>query len=255
MVQTLSSPPRLDIEGSVAAVWLQRPQQANRLAVSDIERLHELIVELRASPQIRLVLLRGAGRHFCAGFQIDAIAGEGEVDAPALFERLSDAWEALPQLTIAVVQGDAWGGAVDLALACDFRLGGAQGRVGIPAARLGLHFYAGGMQRLISRLGLGAAKRLLLAAEVWADAERLGQGFLDDQAEDLELLLAQWQQRLLALAPLAQAGMKKHLNAIAAGRLDDTGLALDQARCAASKDLAEGLAAWAQRRDPRFSGA
>lgn len=254
-MQTLNTVPRLSVAGAIATVWLQRPQLANRLAVADIERLHELIKELRAQPAIRLVLLRAGGAHFCAGFQIDAIGGEGEVDAPALFERLSEAWESLPQLTIAVIQGDAWGGAVDLALACDFRLGGAQGRVGIPAARLGLHFYGGGMRRLVSRLGLGAAKRLLLAAEVWTDAQRLQQGFLDDSAEDLELLVAQWQQRLLALAPLAQAGMKKHLNAIAAGRLDVGELALDQARCAASADLAEGLAAWAQRRDPQFSGA
>jgi enoyl-CoA hydratase/carnithine racemase len=252
MVQTLNSPPRLDVDGSVATVWLQRPQLANRLAVVDIERLHQLIAELRARPEIRLVLLRGEGAHFCAGFQIDAV---GEVDAPALFERLSEAWELLPQLTIAVVQGDAWGGAVDLALACDFRVGGARGRVGIPAARLGLHFYGGGMQRLVSRLGLGAAKRLLLAAEVWADEQRLRQGFLDDQAEDLGLLLAQWQCRLLSLAPLAQAGMKKHLNAIAVGCLDAAELGRDQARCAASGDLAEGLAAWTQRRDPQFSGA
>lgn len=252
MVQTLGSPPRLDVDGPVATVWLQRPQQANRLAPEDIERLHDLIAELQARPDIRLVLLRGLGAHFCAGFQIDAV---GEVDAPAMFERLSEAWEALPQLTLAAIQGDAWGGAVDLALACDFRLGAAQGKVGIPAARLGLHFYGGGMQRLVSRLGLAAAKRLLLAAEVWADDERLRQGFLDDSAADLDLLLTQWQQRLLALAPLAQSGMKIHLNAIAAGRLDKDLLRQDQARCAASSDLAEGVAAWTQRRAPQFSGA
>ncbi len=251
-VQTLNDAPRLEIQAAVATVWLQRPQLANRLSVPDIERLLALIAELRERPQVRLVLLRGAGRHFCAGFQIDAV---GKVDAPALFERLSAAWEALPQLSLAVVQGDVWGGAVDLALACDFRLGGPQGRVGIPAARLGLHFYGGGMQRLVSRLGLGAAKRLLLAGEVWSDRQRLQQGFLDAQADDLEPLLLQWQQDLLALAPLAQAGMKRHLNAIAAGRLDPALLAADRARCDASADLAEGLAAWAERRAPRFAGA
>lgn len=252
MVQTLNTTPRLAVDGAIATVWLQRPQQANRLSVADIEGLQALIAALRGRTDLRLVLLRSEGEHFCAGFQIDAV---GEVDAPALFEALSEAWEALPQLTVAVLQGDAWGGAVDLALASDFRLGGPRGRVGIPAARLGLHFYEGGMRRLVSRLGLGAAKRLLLAAEVWQDEQRLAQGFLDDSADDLERLLGDWQQRLLALAPLAQAGMKKHLNAIAAGRLDAVELAADQARCAASADLAEGLAAWAQRRDPQFSGA
>jgi len=252
MVKTLNETPRLQLDGDCATVWLQRPQLANRLSLDDIETLHTHIASLRGRPDLRLVLLRGAGTHFCAGFQIDAV---DKVDAPALFEALTADWESLPQLTLALIQGDAWGGAVDLALACDFRLGAARGRIGIPAARLGLHFYGGGMQRLISRLGLAAAKRLLLAGEVWSDVERLRAGFLDDMDEDLDSLLLRWQARLLALAPLAQSGMKRHLNAIAGDRLDRQQLAADMARCAASADLAEGLAAWVQRRAPQFAGA
>lgn len=252
MVQTLNAPPALLIDGEVATVLLQRPDQHNRLSVQDLDVLHRHIESLRLQPGLRLVLLRGSGASFCAGFQIDAV---GEVDAPALFDRLTAAWESLPALTLAVVHGDAWGGAVDLALACDFRLGGPQGRIGIPAARLGLHFYRGGMARLVSRLGLSAAKRLLLAAETWSGAERLQGGFLDAQSEDLEALVAQWRARLLALAPLAQAGMKRHLNDLAAGRLDADQLRADMARCQASADLQEGLAAWAQKRPPQFVGA
>lgn len=253
-MQTLNDPPTLHIDGPLATLRLNRPQLANRLSAADLQRLHRHMDCLNSSPDVRLVLLRGAGAHFCAGFQIDAV---DEVDAPALFEQLTDAWESLPMLTLAVIQGDVWGGAVDWALACDFRLGGRSGRLGIPAARLGLHFYGGGMQRLVSRLGLSAAKRLLLAAEVWQDEERLSAGFLDAQADDLEALVEVWQQRLLELAPLAQQGMKRHLNALERRTRDPAvtaQLAQDSARCAASQDLAEGLSAWKQKRPPRFRG-
>jgi enoyl-CoA hydratase len=252
MVQTLNEAPRLQIDGACASLWLQRPGLANRLSPEDIAVLHRHIETLGRSSEVRLVLLRGLGAHFCAGFQIDAA---DQVDAPALFEALSDAWEALPQLTVALVQGGVWGGAVDLALACDFRLGGPAARLGIPAARLGLHFYGGGMRRLVSRLGLGAAKRLLLAGRSWDASQMVAGGFFDELDDDLELLAARWQTELLSLAPLAQAGMKKHLNAIAVGALDTQALALDQALCAGSRDFAEGLKAWAARRAPQFAGA
>ena len=95
---------------------------------------------------------------------------------------------------------------------------------------------------------------MLLAGEVWSDRERLTLGFLDAMADDLHALREQWVARLLALAPLAQAGMKRHLNAIARGALDAAALQADGQRCARSEDLAEGLAAWRERRSPRFSG-
>lgn len=251
MVQTLNLPPSLEIQGAIATLRLRRPGLANRLGVGDMATLEAHVQLLAQREDIRVLLLRSEGAHFCAGFQIDAV---GSLDAPALFERVVGAWAALPQITLALIQGDAWGGAVDLALACDFRLGTPQGRMGVPAARLGLHFHAGGMQRLVSRLGLSAAKRLLLAGEVWEGEQRLQRGFLDDCDDALDALAAQWSERLLALAPLAQRGMKRHLNALAAGELDPAQLALDQARCAASADLAEGLAAWQARRAPRFAG-
>lgn len=252
MVQTpAATVPRLLIDGAVATLLLSRPGQANRLGLDDIETLHTHLHQLQQEPAVRLLLLRGEGAHFCAGFQIDALAG---TDAPALFDALGNAFEALPQISLALIQGGCWGGAVDLALACDFRLGGPRAQAGIPAARLGLHFYASGMRRLVTRLGLGAAKRLLLAAESWDAATLQDQGFLDARGDDLELLAAQWCTQLLALAPLAQQGMKRHLNAMAAGALNSEELAADMARCAASSDLAEGLAAWLQGRAPQFGG-
>jgi enoyl-CoA hydratase len=203
---------------------------------------------------VRLVLLRGEGRHFCSGFHIDAVPG---VDAPALFESLCQAWEQLPAVTLAVLHGGVWGGATDLALACDFRLGAQGTQMAIPAARLGLHYHAGGMQRLVSRLGPGPAKRLLLAGQTLTANDMHAVHYLDElhpSAAALEAAVDRWSKDITQLAPLALVGMKRHLNALIAGEMDPLALAADTAACAQSADLQEGVAAWQARRTPRFNG-
>jgi enoyl-CoA hydratase/carnithine racemase len=127
----------------------------------------------------------------------------------------------------------------------------------IPAARLGLHYHAGGMRRLVTRLGLGPAKRLLLAGQTLDADGMLAAHMLDELHPDeaaLEAAVRGWQAAVTGLAPLAVAGMKRHLHALAHGHWDAAAHAEDAARCAASADLAEGVAAWQARRPPRFSG-
>ena len=160
-------------------------------------------------------------------------------------------------MTIAAIHGGVYGGATDLALACDFRLGMTGCEMFVPAARLGLHFYRGGLERYVTRLGPGWAKRVLLACET-LDAEAMRQsGFLDRVLPDATALataVEQLRDQLLDMAPLALLGMKKHLNAITRGALDADALAADLAVARDSADLAEGVAAWAERRPPRFIG-
>lgn len=246
--------PSLAVDGPIATLTLQRPAHANRLELEDLAAVHEQIAALSAASDVRVVVLRGEGRHFCSGFHIDAVPA---VDAPALFDALCTAWEGLPQVTLAVLHGGVWGGATDLALACDFRLGSRGTQMAIPAARLGLLYHAGGMRRLVSRLGLGPAKRLLLAAQTLDAQAMLDAHFLDElhpDAETLDAAVSQWQRNLAGLAPLSLAGMKLHLNALSRGPMDAEAFALDAARCAASRDLTEGVAAWQAGRTPDFKG-
>lgn len=246
--------PLLEIDGHLARITLRRPRLANRLEPSDLQCLQQQLQQVNERPELRVLLLRGEGRHFCSGFNIGAVPG---LDAGALFEQLSDAWENARPVTVAQIQGGVYGGATDLALACDFRLGQPACEMFVPAARLGLHFYRGGMERYVSRLGLPWAKKVLLAGATLDADEMLRSGFLDQLLPDAaaleaatEVLLAQ----LLAMAPLALLGMKKHLNAIARGRLDSSALQADVAEANASEDLAEGVAAWQECREPRFQG-
>lgn len=249
-----SNAPRLLIDQHLARITLRRPQVANRLEIQDLQTLEQHLETVNAQPEVRVLLLEGEGRHFCSGFNIGAVPG---VDAGALFERLTDAWEDARPITIAAIQGGVYGGATDLALACDFRLGTRACEMFVPAARLGLHFYRGGMTRYVNRLGLGMAKRILLACET-LDAQAMhGCGFLDRLYEDEAQLRAEalaLAQSLCELAPLALDGMKQHLNALARHELDPARLAEDIARAAASEDLAEGVRAWQERRPPRFMG-
>lgn len=249
-------PPRLQIAGAIATLTLCRPALANRLELEDLATLQRQLAEVDARPGVRVLRLLGQGRHFCSGFNIDRLGSDGQTPG-ALFEATADALEQARPVTIAVLQGGAFGGAVDLALACDFRIGAPAASVVVPAARLGLHFYRSGLERFVDRLGLAVAKRLLLAGET-LDAEALhAAGFIDrlvQTGDELMPEVERFSQGLAGMAPLALLGMKKHLNRIARQRLDAAELAHDIALADASEDLREGQAAWQARRPPAFEG-
>ncbi len=126
----------------------------------------------------------------------------------------------------------------------------------MPAARLGLHYYPSGLVRYASRLGLGAAKRLFLLAEAVPADELLRIGYLDDMADadHLPALLQRYLDALAAGAPLALRGMKQALNEFVRGDWVDARVRERETQCATSADLREGLAAWRERRAPRFEG-
>jgi len=248
--------PALLIDGAVASVTLRRPAVANRLELSDLDVLLGFLDEVNARPAVRVLQLQGEGRHFCSGFNIGQVGTSGAA-AGRRFEALADAVERARPITVAVLQGGAFGGAGDLAIACDFRIGGPDSELMVPAARLGLHFYRGGLERCVAAVGLPAARRIMLAAERLDAAEMRRLGLLDrvaDSSADVPAVVHAFCAELAGLAPLAVLGMKQHLNRIARGTLDAAALARDIAAADASADLREGAAAWQQRRPPRFQG-
>jgi enoyl-CoA hydratase/carnithine racemase len=165
--------------------------------------------------------------------------------------------EALRVPTIAALQGSVYGGATDLALACDFRIGVEGMRMLMPAARLGIIYYPAGIERYVSRLGVAAAKRLFLTAEPIEAEEMRRIGYLDEivPADALQARVDALVATLAANAPLALAGLKRAINETAAGRLDRDALAEARARSSASEDHAEALKAWSEKRKPVFRGS
>jgi enoyl-CoA hydratase/carnithine racemase len=149
-----------------------------------------------------------------------------------------------------------YGGATDVVLACDLRIGlqGIEWRM--PATALGLHYYPSGLQRYVNLFGLAATKRAFLTARPFTDQQLDALGLFEalvgpnDWAQTQQALL----QDILALAPLAVQETKKSLNEIAAGVMDETRLREREHMTSRSADFAEGRAAFAERRKPVFVG-
>ena len=258
---TAASPsaPILTIQGARASIRLNRPAEHNRLDPGDLNELHEQLKRIESDPAVRVFILTGTGaRSFCSGYTITALqdmkVGSGSGDAA--LEEVIDRVESLRMPTLCSLNGSAYGGGIDLALACDYRIGISGTRMVMPAARIGLHYYASGMRRYVERLGLATAKKLFLIGESMECAEMLRVGFLDELVEPSAL-----KNRTEAIAriiegnaPAAVADMKRNLNLIAQGRYDPTDITSAHRMSLRSADLAEGLAALQEKRPPKFTG-
>ncbi|TSH98703.1 enoyl-CoA hydratase/isomerase family protein [Verticiella sediminum] len=247
-----TGPPRLELRGRTATITLRRPEVANRLGPEEIAEFIRHIKAADAAGALVLII-GGTGKYFCSGFDIGRMENRRE---GAGFEALVDTLEDCRPVTIAALNGGVYGGATDLALACDFRLGTTSVDMFMPAARLGLHFYRRGLERYVSRLGLDTAKRLFLTADRLDADELLRCGFLTSLVAPEQLAQATdaLARKLAGMAPIPLLGMKKHLNRIARGALDLQELDGDIQRAQRSDDLREGRAAWREKRPPAFAG-
>ncbi len=247
--------PSLSIEGKTAVITLNNPESANRLTVDDLDTLQQHISEVNQNQDIGVLVIKSTGKYFCSGFDISSL-DESAKEKSLMFEVVVNALENCRPITIAAVQGGVYGGATDLVLACDFRIGSQAAEMFMPAAKLGIHFYQRGLVRYVSRLGVDTAKRLLLTAEKIQSAEMKDIGFLTQlvKPEDLDSAIDKLIQQLMVMAPLAILGMKKHINRIANNTLNVDELNQDIALAQNSEDLQEGRSAWAEKRAPVFKG-
>ena len=251
MTPDTSGPPVLVLDGARATIRLNRPALHNRLEPSDLDALMALLDDLAGRPELRVLVLTGTGPSFCSGFDLKALAAGA---AGPGFDQVVDRLEDFPRPTIAALQGSVYGGATDLALACDVRIGVAGMKLVMPAGRLGIQYYPSGLERAVSRLGLAAAKRLFLLAEPVEAAELLAIGYLDRLVERDRLAAATDEVAgiLAGNAPDAIRGMKRSLNAIARGTLDKPAAQAAYEASTRSDELAEGLRAFAEKRKPVF---
>jgi enoyl-CoA hydratase/carnithine racemase len=249
--------PSLAIEGPYATIRLNRPRHHNRVEAEDIPVLAKLLDRVEQD-RARVLVLSAAGPTFCSGYDLrDLARARGRDAAPEAardFERLVDRLEAVRVPTVCALTGNVYGGGTDLALACDFRIGHEGVEMLMPAARIGVHYYHGGLRRYVERLGLGAAKRLFLAAERIGSAEMLRIGFLDEVVpwSALTARVRALADALAANAPSAVQGMKRALNDIARGSGDAEAVSRAWLASLRSEALREGLEAHAAKRRPKF---
>jgi enoyl-CoA hydratase len=253
-----ASPPQLVVDEARATIRLNRPKHLNRLQAEDLDTLLKLFDRIEADPAIRVMVLTGTGRAFSAGYDLGSIAERAssnqEQTAGSAFEVVVDRLEDLGVPTICALNGGVYGGATDLALACDFRIGVDSAEMFMPAARLGLHYYASGIRRYVSRLGVDNAKKLFLTAERIDAAEMLRIGYLTSMvpAATLDAEVDRLARTLAANAPMAVRGMKRSINEIARGQLLVAEADRRHRDSMRGTEIAEGIRAFAEKRPPRF---
>jgi enoyl-CoA hydratase/carnithine racemase len=249
--------------GPVRHVILNRPEKRNALNRELIAGLARAFEDAADDRDVACVVVRGAGPMFSSGLDFAAL-GELAADPAsiqALRRPIVDAWnllEQMPKPTIAQVHGACLGGAMELALACDLRTMAADAMIGMPETRIGLIPDVGGCSRLPSIVGLGRAKELIMTSKLvdGTEAERIGLVNRIAPAEGLDTATEALVGELLACGPVAVGHAKRVIDAAAKPALAAT-LELEvtaQAVCAATEDFAEGARAFAEKRQPAFSG-
>jgi len=254
-----ASTPLLQVSDGIATITLNRPAQRNRLENEDLQTLLAHFEQVNSDADVRVVVItaRTQGQPkpvFCAGYDIGGFDAPGQ--GATAFEQVPEALAVLRPITICALNGSVYGGATDIVLACDLRIGlqGIEWRM--PATAIGLHYYPSGLARYIQRMGLAATQRAFLTARPfsWQQLDKLG--LFEDfvTADAWQATLDTMTQDILALAPLATAETKKSINDIATGQADEAVLRARVERTSLSADFAEGRAAFAEKRKPIFCG-
>ena len=260
------------IEEEGAVVWfkLNRPQVMNSLNTELLQALKAAAEQMRERRDLRVVIITGCGsKVFCAGADLTERKGMSQaqvLDYLLLIQSTMLAIESMPQVVIAAINGSAFGGGTELALACDLRIMAAEAVLRLTEVRLGIIPGAGGTQRLTRLIGKSRAKEMILTAKPVTAKEGLDMGLIhkvsakqadekDDQ-QQLATAALTWAKEIAGAAPLSLRAAKQ---AIDEGFDCDlsSGLAVET-RCYLqllnTKDRLEGLAAFAEKRAPVYTG-
>lgn len=248
---------RLERNGAVARLLIDRPDKRNAFNLAMWQRLPELLAEADADPACRVLVVKSAnGGAFCAG-----------ADIAELLARKDDAgWRAGNQQainraqyeltrfrlpTVAMIEGDCIGGGCGIALACDMRVASPQARFGITPAKLGLVYPLHDVKLLVDLVGPGQARRLLFTGMLLGAEEAKAIGLVEDLADSEEALIAQ----LLAASPFSTQAIKGFVRNVLDGQVADNAESLRVfASAFDGADFREGTTAFVEKRKPVFGG-
>lgn len=255
------------VKDGVAVLTMNRPDRLNALSGPMLDAMLEALPRLANDPDVGVVVLRGAGRGFCAGGDVKAMAEGREMAGDTLEERAqglrgkmeTSRWlHEMPKPTIAMVRGAAAGAGLSLALACDLRIASESAKFGTAFARVGYSGDFGGSYYLTQLVGTAKARELYYTAELVDATQALALGLVnrvvaDDRLEEETLA----QAGKIARGPrIAYRYMKRNLNAAESGTLRDL-LDLEawhHTRTGQTEDHREATKAFVEKREPVFKG-
>jgi enoyl-CoA hydratase/carnithine racemase len=210
---------RVEVEGSIGHLTLDRPRKLNPLSTETLTELAAAARWFDEQREVKVVVVRGAGRAFSAGADLTSFAGPSELsprDAADRGREMADAIENMRALCIAEIQGWCIGGGLVLAAACDLRIASEDARFSIPEVDLGIPLAWGGIPRLVREIGPALTKELVLTCRPFDAAEAKTAGFLNRvvPAEALATTVTELAESLAAKATHALTSTKRHVNAV-----------------------------------------
>ncbi len=251
---------RLDIAQGVATITLARPETLNALDEAMIEGLSRAADRIDDDPSVRVAILTGDGKAFCAGGDIAAWGGLSPLAMGQSWVRKGhQAFDRLARLKvplIAALNGHALGGGLELAATADFRLCEEQAKLGLPETGLGMVPGWSGTQRLVTRCGGQVVRRLALTGEIVTAQTAFEWGLVDEVVPKGEVMMAarRWTDRILSRGPVATTIAKQLINA---AENEDAAAAIEilaGALVSTTQDLKEGVAGFREKRSPVFRG-
>jgi enoyl-CoA hydratase/carnithine racemase len=252
----------LEVKGSVAFVTLSHPGKFNAMSRAMWRELRAAFERIQQAADLRCVLLRGEGGHFCAGGDISEYAGFRFEEAALRDFHEGDVWGGLQALldcdvtVVAQIEGNCMGAGLEIASCCDIRIAGETARFGAPIAKLGFPMAPREAALVMRAAGELTAREMLLSAAVLDAAEMKRRGFLNQVAPAHEVGTTSMAcvERCATLAPGAARLNKQALRALAqAGSAQAVPDLLGSAyRYAASPEHREGVTAFIEKRQPRF---
>lgn len=245
----------VSVNGPVATLTLNRPDKRNAVRMSMWAAINAHVTALTEDPEVRILVVKGAGDHFCAGADISELTNGPGGEYARVNWNAEEALANFPGPTIAMIRGNCVGGGVSIATACDIRIASSDSIFGITPAKLGIVYPTNALERAVRLLGASATKHLMYSGELIDAQHALRIGLIDELLEPdaLEDRVMQFAETLVERSALTQVASKAMIDEVVRdGRVKPATTLYWETEMDKSGEVREGVAAFLAKRPVRW---